>query len=136
MKTHIVLSALALLVPACASVETPKPTLEQDAQRWIGRPAAELLAAKGEPTKTITRKYETGELIELTFEYSGAAAFRDAAQNNNSRLQPVMLNGQWVMVSDGTVSTTSKPVICKLSFKTDANQIVRSWTAEGKNCRQ
>lgn len=134
MKTHILLPAFAVLLSACASVEIPTPTLEQDAQRWVGRPAAELIAAKGEPSKTITRKYETGELIEKTLEYSGAAAFGNAAQNNN-RLQPVLLNGQWVMVSDGTVSTTAKPVECKLSFKTDANQVVRSWTAEGKSCR-
>ena len=134
MKTHILLPGFAALLSACASVETPKPTLDQDAQRWVGRPATELIAAKGEPTKTITRKYETGELIEKTLEYSGAAAFGNAAQNNN-RLQPVLINGQWVMASDGSVSVGNKPPECKLSFKTDANQVVRSWVAEGKGCR-
>ena len=127
------LIGLCVLVSACAS--TPQLTFDETAQQWVGRTEAALVAGKGQPNKTLIRSYEDGELIEKTLEYTGASAIDTAPQAAN-RQRAVLVNGQWVMVPDNSLTESGKAApVCKLTFKVDAKLIVRSWAAEGKDCR-
>lgn len=124
---------LALLCCACAT--TPPMSFADAAQRWVGQPESALLAAKGEPNRTLTRSYEGGELIEKTLEYRGQAVIRDQGRSSGM-MKPVLINGQWVMVPEESVISSASPTTdCTLTFTVDRDRVVRSWKAEGKSCR-
>ena len=126
--------SLLFLCAGCASIDVPSASPAQAAQHWVGRTEAELVAAKGEPSRTLSRVYEDGTLIEKTLEYTGAAAMSNAPQAANLK-RPALINGQWVLLPDDSVINSGKAAAhCKLAFKVDAGRIVRSWQAEGPGC--
>lgn len=125
------LALLAATLCACSSgLQVKNQTLRQDASKWIGHTADELVAARGAPTNIYLlnsggREFEYFQVYKRVMVKSRASADLDL---NKNYVDPTMTR------TDLYIREKSKEPVCVLIFEVSAENIVKKWSLEGEKC--
>jgi hypothetical protein len=131
------LAACAVLaIAGCAS---PGSRYQARLDGYVGKPEADLLQAMGRPQHTQSLA-DGGRMLEYSRErvvpYSGHLR---AIRDGDTKAPPLVDYPSGTYNPAGLVPAqpASRDVAsaCALSFKVDAEGTVRSWAAEGEDCR-
>jgi hypothetical protein len=129
---HIMMAVLIAALAACSSAAGPQSSmaLKQDAAKWVGRSADDLVVAKGVPTNTYLldsggREFEYFQVYKTHIIKSrvplGTDLRRDALNQHRG-------------LSEIYSREKSKVPSCVLIFEVGADNLVKKWSLEGDKC--
>ena len=124
------LGLLLGLMTACGTAEKRRAELAAEMDRWIGKPASEMIAAKGQPTGAAALPAGAKML-----EYA-----RDRVVSRAGGASVIMIP---VNTGSGVMTMLPQTVIeppstmhfsCRLSVNVSAAGVVERWKADGNDC--
>ena len=131
MKASItsILPALVLSLGACGTPDKRPSGMETDIAAWVGKPADELIAAKGPPAKTAVAADGA-----KTIEYLRERVFHRPSTTSVIMVLVNVGGGISAPVPHTVVEPPSTLTFsCTLSVKISGAGIVQSWKAEGND---
>lgn len=134
-RIHIVVACPLLglllgLMTACGTAEKRRAELAAEMDRWVGKPASEMIAAKGQPTGATSLSSGAKLLVyarESTFNRPANAHVNMVAVNTGAGT--VLMVPQTVIEPPSSVQLT-----CRLSVDVSAAGMVERWNAAGNDC--
>lgn len=130
---HIMLALLMATLCACSTgPKVGNQSLRQEASKWIGRTADEMVAARGAPTNIYLlnsggREFEYFQIYTRVMVKSRVPVDHDFTKEY---IDSTMTR------SDVYIREKSKEPVCVLIYEISAENIVKKWSLEGEKCTQ
>ena len=124
------LLATALLLGGCGTAEKRAPDMTADLSGLVGKTSAEVIAARGAPTRS-TAAPDGGKTLEYTREHlvrrpGGTTVVVAVANTGTGAPVPIP---QTIVEPPSVITFT-----CKLTLRFSAKDLLESWKVEGNDC--
>jgi len=129
----IMLALLLAVLCACKTgPQVKNQSVRQEASKWIGHTADELVAARGAPTNIYLlnsggREFEYFQIFTRVMVKSRVPVDLDLTRDY---VDPTKTR------SDVYIREKSKEPLCVLIFEISAENVVKKWSLEGEKCVQ